>query len=68
MVARRVAEEVGRMRRVDSGVVERRCGMRRRPIVPLAEVRRMDFGDMVEVCVFFFFGGVLLECWVGVLL
>lgn len=43
---RRVADEVGRIR-VVSLVVERRRGMRTRPMLPEADVMRMDLGDIV---------------------
>lgn len=43
---RRASDEVGRMRFV-SLVVERRRGIRTRPMLPEADVMRMDFGDIV---------------------
>ena len=42
---RRVAEDVGRTR-VVSFVVERRRGISSRPMLPEAEVMRIDFGDI----------------------
>lgn len=50
---RRGEEEVGRTRVVLDGVVERRRGMRSRPMLPEAEVMRIDFGGMFD-----FLGGV----------
>lgn len=44
---RRAEEEVGRTRVVSLGVVERRRGMSSRPMLPEAEVMRIDLGGMV---------------------
>ena len=46
-VLRRVSDEVGRIRFVSLVVVERRRGIRTRPMLPEADVMRMDFGDIV---------------------
>lgn len=58
MAVRRVAEEVGRTRVVVSGVVARRWGMSLRPMLPEAEVRRMDLGGIFWGG--FYFGGLWL--------
>lgn len=52
---RRGEDEVGRTRVVLDGVVERRRGMRSRPMLPEAEVMRIDFGGMFD-----FLGGFVL--------
>ena len=46
-------EEVGRTRVVSLGVVERRRGMSSRPMLPEAEVMRIDLGGMVAFYLFF---------------
>lgn len=51
---RREEDEVGRTRVVDDGVVERRRGMRSRPMLPEAEVMRIDFGGIVACFVLSF--------------
>ena len=43
---RREEEEVGRTRVVSLGVVERRRGMSSRPMLPEAEVMRIDLGGI----------------------
>ena len=48
---RREEDEVGRTRVVSEGVVERRSGMSSRPMLPEAEVMRIDLGGIVA---FFF--------------
>ena len=52
---RRDEEEVGRTRVVVAGVVERRSGMRSRPMLPEAEVMRIDLGGIVGFLVWFIF-------------
>lgn len=51
---RREEDEVGRTRVVSDGVVERRSGMSSRPMLPEAEVMRIDFGSGI-VAFFFLF-------------
>lgn len=50
---RRDEEEVGRTRVVVDGVVERRRGMRSRPMLPEPEVMRIDLGGIFGILVFF---------------
>lgn len=51
---RRDEEEVGRTRDVSAEVVERIRGMSSRPMLPEAEVMRIDLGGMVALLFSFF--------------